>query len=97
MRGMNSLGREIKRLREEGELTVRELAEKLHKSPGYISRIEVRDEIPSAEFICELAKVLGVAPQKLMELAKKTQLQQFKHEIETRQESALALYRKEKR
>jgi transcriptional regulator with XRE-family HTH domain len=56
---MGSFGILIKRSRENRGLTVRALADAIGKSPGYISRIEVRGEIPSVELVVELATALG--------------------------------------
>jgi hypothetical protein len=52
---MNSFGILIVRSCEHCGLTARALASSIKKSPGYISRSEVRGEIPSVELVFELA------------------------------------------
>jgi transcriptional regulator with XRE-family HTH domain len=91
---MNALGKKLRDLRKSSGYTVREFAARVHKSPGYISRIEARGEIPSAELLCELAQILGVDPSELLELAKRCQLEDTRRTIETKQEAALTLFRK---
>ncbi len=93
---MNEFGRKIKELRNRRDLTVRELAGMLDKSPAYISKIEVRGEIPSPEFICNLADALSVSPRALLDLAKTTTLNQAEHKLSTKFTEALTLFRKAK-
>ena len=88
------LGKEIRRLRDEAGLSVRELAARVGKSPGYISRLEVRDEIPSPRLICELAMLFDSDPERLLRLAKSDQLKKSETEIEEKQSHALRLFRK---
>ena len=57
---MTSFGILIKQSRENRGLTVRALADAIGKSPGYISRIEVRGEIPSVELVVELADEFAI-------------------------------------
>jgi ribosome-binding protein aMBF1 (putative translation factor) len=92
----NPFGSYIKELRSERGVTVRQLADMVRKTAGYISRIEVRGEIPSAELICELADALRVPPQALMDKATKQVLQRTKQALGDRYETALALHRKTK-
>jgi transcriptional regulator with XRE-family HTH domain len=94
---MNELGKRLKKLRDESGLSVRGLAEKVGVTPGYISRIEARGEVPSPEFLCKLAAQFDVRPEALLDFAKKAQLQKVAGEITTRQQSALALFRKGKK
>lgn len=94
---MRSLGAKLRDLRVEGGHTVREFADFVGKSPGYISRIEGRGEIPSAELLCVIAEVYEIDAQELLELAKRNQLHRIEREIKSKQESALALHRKAKR
>lgn len=94
---MNDLGNRIRHLRGKAGLTVGDLAEKLGKSAGYISRIETRDdEIPSPEFICTLASVLSTQPEPLLNLAKKVMLQRTERQITQKHNQTIALYRKSK-
>jgi PTS system nitrogen regulatory IIA component len=93
---MNPLSKKLRKLRDEAGLTVRALAEKIGKTPGYVSRIEGRGEIPSADLLCVIAVVYGVPPEELLDLAKKSQLERAADEIDAKQESALKLFRKGK-
>ena len=94
---MNELGKRLKKLRNDAGLSVRALAEKLGVTPGYISRVEARSEVPSAEFLCKLAAFFGVRPEELLDLAKQVQLKKVAGDIAARHESALALFRKGKK
>jgi transcriptional regulator with XRE-family HTH domain len=92
---MTPLGEYLKKLR--GETSVREFAEKIGKSPGYVSRIEVQDEVPSAELLCKIAEIHRVDPTELFRLAKKSELSLTAKEIDQKHEAAIALYRRGKK
>lgn len=83
------LGREIKRLRAEANMTVRDLAARLSKSAGYVGKIEAQGEVPNPALICEIAEILGGKPQDLLELAKASLLSQAEREIDRRHSLAL--------
>jgi transcriptional regulator with XRE-family HTH domain len=87
----------LKKLREDAGFTLRDAASKLRKSPGYLSRIEGRGEVPSAELLCEMARIYGVDAEELLELAKKTLLEQTRIGIEEKQGEALRLFRKNRK
>jgi transcriptional regulator with XRE-family HTH domain len=91
------LGKRIRELRGTRGLTVREFATRLGKSPAYVSKIEARGEIPSAELLCTIADLLNVDLQELLRLAKESQLARAAKDIDDKQASALALFRKQKR
>jgi transcriptional regulator with XRE-family HTH domain len=91
------LRRRLRFLRERAGLSVREAASRLGKSPGYLSRIEGRGEIPSADLLCEMAALYHVGPEELLELAKAAQLQATKRHIDATQSEALRMFRKNKR
>ena len=84
----------LRSLRESAGLTLREAAIRLKKSPGYISRLEGRGEIPTAELICDMANLYGTDAEELLKLAGTAQLAQTKSEIEAKQKEALRLFRK---
>lgn len=86
----------LKTLREDAGLSLREAASRLDKSPGYLSRIEGRGEVPTAELLCEMAGLYGADAEELLELAKRTSLEQTRVSIEAKQGEALRLYRKNK-
>lgn len=94
---MNALSKRLIALRTKKSLSVRGLAEVIGKSPGYVSRIEGRGEIPSAELLCQLAEFYGVKPEELFDLAKQSQLERTEKDIDAKQRSALELFRKEKK
>jgi transcriptional regulator with XRE-family HTH domain len=62
-----------------------------------VSRIETRGEIPSPELLCAIADAYGIKAEELLELAKECYLGRAEREIEAKNLSALALYRKETR
>jgi transcriptional regulator with XRE-family HTH domain len=91
------LGDHLRELRQEIGYSVRQMASKLSVSPGYVSRIEARGEIPSPELLLKIAELLKARPDALLRLAKESQLAHVEKQIDERQASALALFRKEKR
>lgn len=91
---MGQLGQQIQFLRRKRGLTVRALADAIGKTAGYVSRIESRDEIPSAELICAISDVLRVKPESLLESAKTDLLQRAEEQIERKASEALSLYRR---
>jgi transcriptional regulator with XRE-family HTH domain len=93
---MGSFGILIKQSRENRGLTVRALADAIGKSPGYISRIEVRGEIPSVELVVELATALGGDASRCVLCQKHDSMERATNEIETKYQDALALFRKGK-
>lgn len=84
----------IKRLRTERGLTVRQLADMVERTPGYISRIEVHGDIPGAELICSLATAFRVSPEDLLDEAARQALRKTEESLRHKYEAALALYRK---
>lgn len=95
---MTALGQRIRELRLGKKLTVQDLAARIgNKTAGYVSRIEARDEIPSAELLVVIAEVLGAEPEELFTLAKEAQLGRVAEQIEAKQQDALALFRKSKK
>jgi transcriptional regulator with XRE-family HTH domain len=84
----------LKTLREKAGLSLREAASQLNKSPGYLSRIEGRGEIPTAELLCEMAGLYGADAEELLQLSKRVTLEQTRIVIEKKQGEALRLFRK---
>lgn len=91
---MGKLSDEIKRLRGDLGMSVRQLAKALDKSPGYVSRIEARGEIPTPELLMQIAEKLGGSFEVLLEKAMSDELNDAKDGIEERYQSALTLFRK---
>lgn len=67
------------------------------KSPGYISRIEARGEIPSPEMILKMAKALGIDEEELFRVAADEKSNEVSRIIKKRYENVLAFYRKTKK
>lgn len=86
---VTSFGREIKRLRAERGLTIRELAARVEKSVAYLAKIEVEGEIPAPELIFELARILGGNPTEMLVLAKDARIAGIARQID--REYAIAL------
>lgn len=91
---MTALGDRLRQLRTTSGYSVRDLADRLGKTGGYISRIEVRGEIPSPELLCAIADIFKVAPEGLLQLAKADQIVKTERDIDAKHASTLSLYRK---
>lgn len=81
-------GREIKRLRAERGITIRDLAAVVGKSIAYLAKIEAQGEVPAPVLICEMATALGADKEELLHLAKQTRLSMLERDID--REYALA-------
>jgi chromosome partitioning protein len=76
--------RELKRLRAEHGLTVRELSSRVGKSVGYIGKIEVKGEVPTPEFVQKIATTFGQDTRLLLELARKSLIMQAQRQIHSK-------------
>jgi len=65
--GLNVLGLNVRKRREEKELTQEALAERANLDPTYISGIERGMRNPSVLSVLRIAKALGITTSKLME------------------------------
>jgi transcriptional regulator with XRE-family HTH domain len=65
--GLNVLGLNVRKRREEKGLTQEALAEKANLDPTYISGIERGVRNPSVLSVVRVAKALGTTPSKLLE------------------------------
>ena len=65
--GLNVLGMNVRRRREEKELTQEALAERADLDPTYISGIERGMRNPSVLSVVRIAKALGTTSSKLMD------------------------------
>jgi putative transcriptional regulator len=63
---LKKLGAAIKRIRQEKNLTLKELAHNLGKDPQSISRVEQADVNPSFLYLCELCEGLDISMEELM-------------------------------
>ncbi len=87
----------IREARKKKGWSIYELANELSlKSPGYLSRIEARGEIPGPEMVIKLAECLGLDVKKLFELAKKAKGKEVQKQVQDKYEQAFVLYRKKK-
>lgn len=84
-----SLFRTLRELRIRRGMTVREVAEAIAKTAGYVSRIE-RNEIPSPALLCRLATLYDCPPYRLFDLARDEHLSRARRTLETRFADALA-------
>jgi transcriptional regulator with XRE-family HTH domain len=62
---MKSFGEKIRELREERDISLRELAKRLELSAPFISDIELGRRYPSKKVMQQLADALGVKPEEL--------------------------------
>jgi transcriptional regulator with XRE-family HTH domain len=62
-----SIGRVARRIRDELGLTLANVAQQAHISPGMLSRLETGRVSPSLETIVALAEVLGIRPALLLQ------------------------------
>jgi len=84
--------REVKQLRAERGLTIRDLAAILGKSVAYLGKIEVQGEIPTPEFTVELARALQIEPAVLLRLAKEARLSSAAADIHREYAQALSAH-----
>lgn len=75
-------GREVKRLRADHGLTVRDLAKRLNKSIAYVGKIESQGEVPSPEVIRALAIIFGEHVGSLLDLAKQSLLFGYESQVQ---------------
>ena len=87
----------IKKARKKKKMTVHDLAGALGLgSPGYISRVEGRGEIPGPEIIIKLADVLELNAEELFRLAADKKGEKAKNAAQKKYDNALVFYRKSK-
>ena len=89
-----TFAQKIRELRNAKDWSVYDLAGRIEKTPGYISKIEARGEIPSPEMIIKLASVLGADTEQLLDVAKKEKGEKLKRNVERKYDEAFTLYRK---
>jgi transcriptional regulator with XRE-family HTH domain len=93
-----SFAQKIRELRRARRWSVYDLAGRIGvKSPGYVSRIEARGEIPSPDMISKLADALKADAKELFELAKKDKRNQLTQSINKKYDEGYTLYRKGKK
>lgn len=91
-------GLKIKEARKNKKWSVYDLAAAIGvKSPGYISRIEGRGEIPGSDMIVKISEALNIDTEELLILAGQEKGKEAKRVAEKKYEKALILYRKNKK
>ena len=92
-----ALAKLVRENRKKKKWSVQQLADKIDKSTTYISRIEVKGEIPSPDVIIKLAEVCGIKTEDLIEAAKADKSDQLKQGVDRKYDEAFELYRKERK
>lgn len=64
---MKTLGQRIRELREEKDISLRELAKQLEVSPAFVSDIELGRRFPSNKVLANLANILNTTVEKLQQ------------------------------
>ncbi|MFH1107664.1 MAG: helix-turn-helix transcriptional regulator [Planctomycetota bacterium] len=90
----NRLAMFLRGARRDRGLSVRELARMVGRTPGYLSRVEGRGEIPSTELICELGAALRIDPAHLFDCVRQDVLDRTEKQLQDQHCEALALYRR---
>jgi transcriptional regulator with XRE-family HTH domain len=94
---MHPFAARVREMRKKHKWTLRELAERVDKTPGYLSRIEMGEEIPSPEFTCYLARALKIKPEELLVLSKRVLMKRAEAIIDQRQEEGLRRFKQAKK
>lgn len=75
---MKTLGERIRELREENDLSVRELAKRLKISPPFLSDVELGRRHPSEDVLQRLATALGTTSDDLRKFDARPPMQELK-------------------
>jgi len=92
-----TFAQKIRELRNKKEWSVYQLAEAINKTPGYVSKIEARGEIPSPEMIVKLAEAFGTSAEELAEIAKAEKSAELVKNVTKKYDDAVVLYRKSRK
>ena len=77
---MKSLGQRIRELREEKDLSLRELCRKAgNLSPAFMSDLELSRRHPSDEVLANIARVLNISFEELKKLDTRPAMKEIKH------------------
>lgn len=80
---MTTLGQRIRELREEKDLSLRELAAQIKVSAPFMSDVERDRRHPSDQRIAEIARVLGTSPEELKRFDTRPPLREFQRAIDS--------------
>jgi len=75
---MKTLGEYIRELREEEDLSLRELAKQLHLSAAFLSDVELGRRHPSDDVLTHLARILGTTAEDLRQHDMRPPVQEMK-------------------
>jgi transcriptional regulator with XRE-family HTH domain len=75
---MKTLGERIRELREQKDISLRELAKKLAVSPAFLSDIELGRRYPSDEVLARIAKELGSTVESLKQYDTRPPIEELK-------------------
>lgn len=92
-----TFAQKIRELRNKKGWSVYDLATRLSRTAGYISKIEARGEIPSPRMIIKLAELLGSKPEDLIEIAKAEKAKEVSRAVQQKYDDGLTLYRRSKK
>lgn len=75
---MKNLGQRIRELRDERDLSLRELAKRVGRSPAFLSDIELGRRFPSPDVLSDIAGTLGVSVQDLEKYDSRVPVEELK-------------------
>lgn len=75
---MKTFGERIRELREQKDISLRELAKKLAVSPAFLSDIELGRRYPSDEVLAKIAKELGTTVESLKQYDTRPPIEELK-------------------
>ena len=75
---MKTLGERIRELREQKDLSLRDLAKKIEKSAAFLSDIELGRRYPSDEVLSDMAQALGTSLEDLRSHDTRAPVQEMK-------------------
>lgn len=90
---VKTLGERLRELRDGKDLSLRELARKLGRSPAHLSDIELGRRYPSPEVLAELARALEVSVGDLQQYDARPPLDELKRRSEREPALGFALRR----
>ena len=88
---MKTFGQRIRELRDEQDLSLRELAKKLKLSPAFLSDIELGHRYPSDKVLTHIARLLGVTEDDLRTYDTRPPMVDLKRRAESDPELGFAL------
>lgn len=90
---MKTLGARIRELRDEKDLSTRELARKAHISIAFMSDIELGRRQPSEKVLAAIAKPLGTTLEELQQYDPRPTVEEFKRRVQDDPKYGLAFRR----